>query len=155
MERINQSDEPLLDTSKVKPEAALDIELVGPPPGVLIPEGAQSPASTQSIPVQLQEVRLSHDHVWPMPQQEPISFYERKAYVDDFRRKWRADKGLVSMFDKRHLYRAQRADYREAQNRVKSAVPTQVGIKKRNKRDAGSKKPVVHQQHAFRNMFFA
>ena len=31
---------------------------------------------------------------------EIFSFYERKAIVNDFRRKWKADKGLGSLFDK-------------------------------------------------------
>ena len=43
------------------------------------------------------------------------TFYERKAFVDDFRRKWREDRGMVSLFDKRHKYR-------EANQRVKSAA---------------------------------
>ena len=34
-------------------------------------------------------------------EQNYVSFYERKAFVDDFRRKWKEDQGLVSLFDKR------------------------------------------------------
>lgn len=33
------------------------------------------------------------------------TFYERKAFKDDFRRKWKEDKGMVSMFDKRQQYK--------------------------------------------------
>ena len=47
--------------------------------------------------------------------QPQVTFYERKAFVDDFRRKWREDKGMVSLFDKRQKYRL-------ANQRVKSAV---------------------------------
>ena len=34
-----------------------------------------------------------------------VSFYERKAFVDDVRRKWKEDQGLVSLFDKRQKYK--------------------------------------------------
>jgi hypothetical protein len=33
------------------------------------------------------------------------TFYEKKAFVDMFRRKWREDKGFCSLFDKRQLYK--------------------------------------------------
>ena len=33
------------------------------------------------------------------------TFYEKKAFVEMFRRKWREDKGFCSMFDKRQLYK--------------------------------------------------
>jgi len=29
------------------------------------------------------------------------TFYECKAFLDDFRRRWKYDKGLVSLFEKR------------------------------------------------------
>jgi hypothetical protein len=33
------------------------------------------------------------------------TFYEKKAFVEMFRRKWREDKGFCSIFDKRQLYK--------------------------------------------------
>lgn len=33
------------------------------------------------------------------------TFYEKRAFVEMFRRKWREDKGLCSLFDKRPMYR--------------------------------------------------
>jgi chorismate mutase len=45
---------------------------------------------------------------------EPPTFYERRAFIDDFRRKWREDRGMVSLFDKRQMYK-------KAMGRVKSA----------------------------------
>jgi hypothetical protein len=33
------------------------------------------------------------------------TFYEKRAFVEMFRRKWREDKGLCSLFDKRSLYK--------------------------------------------------
>lgn len=35
----------------------------------------------------------------------PTSFYEKKAFVEMFRRKWREDKGFCSIFDKRQIYK--------------------------------------------------
>jgi hypothetical protein len=37
--------------------------------------------------------KIFHDH--------QATFYERRAFVDMFRKKWREDKGLCSLFDKR------------------------------------------------------
>jgi hypothetical protein len=45
------------------------------------------------------------------------SFYERRAFIDDFRRKWREDTGMVSLFDKRQMYK-------KANLRIKSAHET-------------------------------
>jgi hypothetical protein len=36
----------------------------------------------------------------------PPTFYEKKAFVDVFRKKWREDKGYCSMFDKRNQYKS-------------------------------------------------
>ncbi len=33
------------------------------------------------------------------------TFYECKAFLDDFRRRWKYDKGLVSLFEKRQKYK--------------------------------------------------
>ncbi len=33
------------------------------------------------------------------------TFYEKKAFVEMFRRKWREDKGFCSIFEKRQLYK--------------------------------------------------
>ena len=44
-----------------------------------------------------------------------LTFYQKKALRDDFRRKWNEDQGLVSIFDKRWIYK-------QANNRVKSAA---------------------------------
>jgi hypothetical protein len=46
---------------------------------------------------------------------EEPTFYERRAFIDDFRRKWREDRGMVSLFDKRQMYK------KAAMGRVKSA----------------------------------
>ena len=34
-----------------------------------------------------------------------LTFYQKKALRDDFRRKWNEDQGLVSIFDKRWIYK--------------------------------------------------
>ena len=49
-----------------------------------------------------------------MTRAEP-TFYERNAFKDDFRRKWREDQGRVSIFDKRQKYKLANA-------RIKSAT---------------------------------
>lgn len=43
------------------------------------------------------------------------SFYEKKAFVDLFRRKWREDKGLCSLFDKRQMYKQAMQDAKQKQ----------------------------------------
>ena len=35
----------------------------------------------------------------------PPTFFEKKAFVDVFRKKWREDKGYCSMFNKRQIYK--------------------------------------------------
>jgi hypothetical protein len=41
--------------------------------------------------------KIFHDH--------QATFYERKAFVDMFRKKWREDKGFCSIFEKRQIYK--------------------------------------------------
>lgn len=60
------------------------------------------------------------------------TFYERKAFKDDFRRKWKEDKGMVSMFDKRQLYK---------QNLINSLKKTQELNKLNNFNKRKSMKP--------------
>ena len=43
------------------------------------------------------------------------TFYEKRAFIDDFRRKWKEDQGMVSLFDKRQKYKKEN-------ERVKSAM---------------------------------
>jgi len=58
-----------------------------------------------------------------------LTFYQKKALRDDLRRKWNEDKGLVSIFDKRWIYK-------QANNRVKSAANN---FNSRNVKDVSSK----------------
>lgn len=37
---------------------------------------------------------------------KPPTFYEKKAFVEVFRKKWKEDKGYCSIFDKRSWYKS-------------------------------------------------
>ena len=67
-----------------------------------------------------------------------LTFYQKKALRDDFRRKWNEDQGLVSIFDKRWIYK-------QANNRVKSAANN---FNSRNIKDKNNK------THAIKNNCF-
>ena len=47
---------------------------------------------------------ISEDEYLSIFHENP-TFYEKKAFVEMFRRKWKEDKGLCSLFEKRHLYK--------------------------------------------------
>lgn len=55
-----------------------------------------------------EEKTASNDDYESIFQDQSATFYEKKAFVEMFRRKWREDKGLCSMFDKRQIYRQAR-----------------------------------------------
>ena len=56
-----------------------------------------------------QYVRLTQREYQTIFDRAP-NFYEKKAVVDQFRRKWKEDKGYCSMFDKRK-------DFKDAKER--------------------------------------
>lgn len=57
---------------------------------------------------------IFHDH--------HASFYEKRAFVDMFRRKWREDKGLCSLFDKRQTYKKAKEGKRSPSNEYKNIL---------------------------------
>jgi hypothetical protein len=54
----------------------------------------------QSTP-DLQSLGISQEEYDSIFHDGNPTFYEKRAFVEMFRRKWREDKGLCSMFDKR------------------------------------------------------
>jgi hypothetical protein len=55
-------------------------------------------ASTQGNP--LQSLGITQEEYDSIFHDNP-TFYEKRAFVEMFRRKWREDKGFCSLFDKR------------------------------------------------------
>ena len=82
---------------------------------------SSAPVHTKGEDANIFQVRLSsqeYDSIF----ENPPSFYEKKAFVDLFRKKWRSDKGYCSLFSKRRQYKEARKQFHEKKG-VQQLVP--------------------------------
>ena len=60
----------------------------------------------------------------------PPTFYEKRAFVDLFRKKWKEDRGFCSLFEKRPIYKQAVQEYLVGlQKKVKQKRPMSTGAK--------------------------